>query len=371
MPIYKRGEVWHYRFAVKGCRFRGSTLTADKATAQRIYAKLRLDAAEQVHFPKAREMPLAAALLRYYEEHAKHLPSAYTIDRQIERVRTIGGGLMLSEVTDATISEYVAGRRGMKAKRKDTRVSNGTINREVTLLRAVMRRARDQWGVAVASIQWKKHLLTEKQERRTYLTADDQDRLFAALRPDFRPFITFCLLTGARFASAAALGWKDIDFAGRTITFRRMKGGGAHTIPMSKQLMVLLANEKHHPVHVFTYECQQDRPKGTTGVKRVKGERYPYSRDGWRRPWNRALKACGLEGFRFHDLRHTAGSRITKDAGIAVAQQLLGHTEIATTRRYSHVLMEDVRQAMERTGRHIKDTRESTTSKIGNKTGRK
>jgi len=73
MPIFKRGEVWHYRFAIQGNRYRGSTLTSDKAAAQRIYAKLRLEAANQVHFPKAKEMGLLEALLKYYEEHAKHL----------------------------------------------------------------------------------------------------------------------------------------------------------------------------------------------------------------------------------------------------------------------------------------------------------
>lgn len=133
----------------------------------------------------------------------------------------------------------------------------------------------------------------------------------------------------------------------------------------------MLANEKHHPIYVLTYECQEDRPRGTRGVKRVKGHRYPYSRDGWRRPWNRALKACGLEGFRFHDLRHTAGSRVTKAAGIAVTQELLGHADITTTRRYSHVLMDDVKQGMERAERHVKNTADSATSKIANKTGLK
>lgn len=370
MPIFKRGDVWHYRFAIQGNRFRGSTLTADKAAAQRIYAKLRLEAANQVHFPKAKEMGLHEALLKYYEEHAKHLPSAYTIDRQIEKVQAIGN-VALSDLSDRIISDYAAKRRGQTAKRKKTLVSPGTINREITLLRAVARRAEDQWGVNVAKVRWKKHLLPEKQERRTYLSATDQAKLMKALRPDFQPLVLFCLQTGARFGSAVGLTWKDIDFAGGTITFRRVKGGGVHVIPLTSGVKVLLANEKHHPIYVFTYECQEDRPRGTRGVKRVKGHRYPYSRDGWRRPWTRAIEACGLQGFRFHDLRHTAGSRVTKAAGIAVTQELLGHAEITTTRRYSHVLLDDVKAGMERAERHTKSTRESDTSKIANKTGLK
>lgn len=376
MPIFKRGEVWHYRFAIQGRRFRGSTLTADKAAAQRIYAKLRLEAANQVHFPKAKEMGLLEALLKYYEEHAKHLPSAYTIDRQIEKVRAIGN-VPLSELTDAKISEYVASRRGQQARNKVTGdgqpvlVNPSTINREVALLRAVVKRAQDQWGVKANPLKWRSLLLQETQERRSYLSADEQAKLLQALRPDFRPLVQFCLATGARFASAASLTWRDVDFAGGTVTFRKMKGGGTHTIPLTSAMKVLLANEKHHPIYVFSYEAQEDRPSGVKGAKRIKGHRYPFSRDGWRRPWYRALKDAGLEDFRFHDLRHTAGSRTTKTAGIAVAQKLLGHAEITTTRRYSHVLMEDVKEAMERTERHIKGSQESAKSKIANKSGPK
>ena len=51
-------------------------------------------------------------------------------------------------------------------------------------------------------------------------------------------------------------------------------------------------------------------------------------------------KACGkadIEGIRFHDLRHTAATRLV-EAGIplhAVAE-LLGHSSVRMTERYSH-----------------------------------
>jgi len=119
----------------------------------------------------------------------------------------------------------------------------------------------------------------------------------------------------------------------------------------------LLANERgKHPIYVFTYQCAEDRRHIVMGAKRQKGEFYPYSRDGWRRPWTRALEAAGITGFRFHDLRHTAGSRVTRAAGIAVARGLLGHADITTTDRYSHVLMEDVARGMIEAEGHAVDT---------------
>lgn len=361
MSIYRRGKVWHYAFAVKGRRFRGSTHTTDKAAAQRIAAKLRVEAAESIHFGVSREMSLAEAFARY-RDHSDLLPSAYTIAGQVEKLRALGDTLSVSHLTDARISEYVTRRRGQKARNKDQLISNATINNELTMLRAILNRV-ESWGVAVPKLNWKRHRLPPAAPRRRYLSADEQGRLIAALRPDFRPLVEFCLLTGARLGSAVSLTWGDVDRAAATITFRKMKGGGVHTIPLTPSVGVLLAKEHgKHPIFVFVYQCAEDRQPGTKGTKRVKGEYYPFSRDGWRRPWARALEEAGVSGFRFHDLRHTTGSRVTRAAGIAVARGLLGHSDITTTDRYSHVLMEDVARGMSQAENHTVATAPQPTA---------
>jgi integrase len=352
MSIYQRGKIWHFDFAIKGKRFRGSTLTSDKTAAHRIVAKLRLEAAESIHFPVTPEMSLAEALLKYSKEHSQFLPSAYTIDRQIEKLRAIGDNTLLSEITDATIATYVAKRRTDKARNKETATAPATVNREITMLRAILNHAATKWAVAVGKVRWTSHKLPER-ERVRYLSADEEARLLGALRPDFQPLVRFCLATGARLASACALTWADVDEATGSIVFRVFKGGGTHLVPITGEVRSILASERgNHPIYVFTYQAADDRPQGVKGVKRIKGERYPFSANGWRRPWARALQLAGIKDFRFHDLRHTAGSRITRAGGIAVAQQLLGHADITTTKRYAHVLMDDVRQAMEKVARH-------------------
>ena len=66
--------------------------------------------------------------------------------------------------------------------------------------------------------------------------------------------------------------------------------------------------------------------------------------------WKRAIAKTGLTDFRFHDLRHTAASRVLRETGnLAVVQEMLGHAQVTTTRKYAHVLNEDLRAAMERT----------------------
>lgn len=79
-----------------------------------------------------------------------------------------------------------------------------------------------------------------------------------------------------------------------------------------------------------------------------KGERYPISKDGWRKVWGAALDDGQVEDFRFHDLRHTRGTRILRQTGnLAAAQKALAHKNIKTTLRYAHAFDDDVRRALE------------------------
>jgi integrase len=62
----------------------------------------------------------------------------------------------------------------------------------------------------------------------------------------------------------------------------------------------------------------------------------------------RPLAAAGIEDFRFHDLRHTAGTLAPRaHRNLRAVQKMLGHQSITTTVRYAHSDLDDVRAAME------------------------
>ncbi len=67
-----------------------------------------------------------------------------------------------------------------------------------------------------------------------------------------------------------------------------------------------------------------------------------------RKPWAAAKKAAEIDGFRFHDLRHTRGTRILRATGnLKAAQRALAHRSIKTTLRYAHATDDDVRNALD------------------------
>lgn len=55
-----------------------------------------------------------------------------------------------------------------------------------------------------------------------------------------------------------------------------------------------------------------------------------------RRRYKRALARAGLRPLRFHDLRHTFGTRMIAKADIRRVQEWMGHADIQTTMRYLH-----------------------------------
>ena len=60
-----------------------------------------------------------------------------------------------------------------------------------------------------------------------------------------------------------------------------------------------------------------------------------------------ALRRAGIEGLRFHDLRHTFATRLAeKGIDVETIRDLLGHSSITTTQRYMHSRDERKREAV-------------------------
>ena len=97
--------------------------------------------------------------------------------------------------------------------------------------------------------------------------------------------------------------------------------------------------------------------------ERVRGRRYPFTQDNWRKAWQAVLGAAGVANLRWHDLRHTTATRLLKATGnLALVQHLLGHASVTTTMRYAHVMTEDLEAGMREVSRIFP---ESETARVG------
>ena len=342
-----KSPYWQYNrtFVIDGerHRVRGSTGARSKREAERIEAEAIAKYREAL-----RSTPSAPIMLwptidqilgTYCDAVARHQPSWRTTKGQAKALLAgLDPAMRGDALRTSDLTIYIARRRVKSAA--------GTVNRDLGLLKRAIRYVASALHLPLPAIDWRLLHLTEPPERVRQLTADEESRLVAALqrRPDVFALVQFLLLSGCRVGSACALEWRDCDFDARTITFRTMKGGQqALVIPMTGAMVELLANHWRIGPRVFTWMKQ-----GHEGP-----EIHPFKVMGWRRYWQAAIEQAGIEDFKRHDLRHTALSRLTRTHGIRAAQKLAGHSSIATTARYAHLELDDLRAAMEESSQNM------------------
>lgn len=344
MSLYKpKGRTnYSYAFEISGHRFSGSTGTGDRREAKKIVEQLKREKkdeiAKQAKFTAEGPMSFEIAASRYWTETGQHLANSVDCFRYLGWLeRQIGRHTTLDKITDSKVALMVVTRRGEG-------VSNATVNRSVIEpLRGLVRRAARVWKVPVAGIEWGDHWLREPQERIREASRDEETKLLTAMRDDYAPAVRFAFLTGCRRAEIVGLTWQRVDFFGKTFTVIG-KGDKTRTIPMTTPVYDLLWQEKdHHATAVFTYVVKATRKH----LELVRGERRPITMEGFKTAWRRYKADSGVENFRFHDTRHTAATRTLRTGNLKIVQQMLGHEDIATTAKYAHAMLDDMRTAME------------------------
>lgn len=334
-PFKRPGSpYWQYDFQVNGQRLSGSTRTTSLAAARRIMEELRQEA---LLGKKAQSITLDDALGLYWRDVAERQPSAAsTRSQSMSLIRGLGARSLLHEITQAHLVRHHAARRRV--------VTVATANRDIELARRVWRHAADQ-GARVSDVKWGRVIGKEPKERVREASEAEEEALLGALRADLRDFVTFAIASGQRFSSIANMTWDMVDF--RNMTARvPVKGGGQHTFPLTAALADLIRSQprvEDYP-NVFTVVCKR------TISGRVKGRRYPVTHTVLQQAMKAARREAGITDLRFHDLRHTAATRLLRKKGnLKMVQVLLGHANISTTARYAHVLVDDLRAAMEDT----------------------
>ena len=191
-----------------------------------------------------------------------------------------------------------------------------------------------------------------EQPRQRYLSGDELVRLSAALAADRNQAaanaIRLLLLTGARSGEVFAATWRQFDLEAGVWTkpSSHTKQKREHRVPLSPAAKQLLADMR---------EAAEERAK-IGKLADLPAYLFPArDRDGpiadIKSSWRRIVKAARLDGIRPHDVRHSFASLIASSQGTLLEiGALLGHTQAATTARYSHLIDDAQRAAADRVG---------------------
>ena len=270
----------------------------------------------------------AAEWLRFIEEDRERKPSTLADYRSALKAHLLPafGGRLLKSITPAQINAW---RRGLKG------LSNRSKNKLLIQLHGIFRRAQMVWGLeANPLVRVEKHPMRASGDIQVF----SPEEVWALVRAagseqDGGIFLT-AAFTGLRMGELIALRWRDVDFAGATIRVRGSYAAGHLTTPKSgKVRAVPMAPD------VAGALAQLGRRRDWIGdgdlVFAGKLGRY-LDGSALRRRYKDALTRAGLRPLRFHDLRHTFGTRMIAKADIRRVQEWMGHADIQTTMRYLH-----------------------------------
>jgi integrase len=269
----------------------------------------------------------AAEYLRYVEHDRGRKPSTVRGYRSAIEAHLLPafGTLPIEAVTTEEIERWIAGFGG----------SIRTRNKLLIELHGILGRARRVYGLpgnAAADVE------KFPQRRSGDIEVFSPEEVWALVRAAAREqdaaiFLT-AAFTGLRMGELLALRWRDVDFAGATIRVRASYYNGQLTTPKSgKVRAVPLA-----PDVASALAKLGDREHWVGDDDLVfAGELGGYL-DGsaLRRRYKLALAAAALRPLRFHDLRHTFGTRMIGLADIRRVQEWMGHADVQTTMRYLH-----------------------------------
>jgi integrase len=341
MSVFKRGNKWQYDFWVDGKRYRGSIPEARvKAQAERAEIKIRDSAYEGIYGKSIDAPKLRDFIAETFLPWAKANKRTWVHDEFRSRplIEAMGSKTM-DEISPILVEKYKRDRRASKTYRGTQRAPS-TVNRELELLSKIFSLAIDQ-GLAIQNPCAKVKRLREDNERNRYLSDDEETRLLSVLigrRKSLRPLVVLAIHTGMRRGELLSLRWANVDLARGLIHVmnshrEQTKSGHSRSIPINQ-----IAREELVSLH------QQSDDTEYVFVNRQTGEPRTDVKTGFRS----ACRDAGVNDFRFHDLRHTAATRLG-DAGVDARRimAILGHRCIQTSARYTHATDEGLRRAVE------------------------
>ena len=177
--------------------------------------------------------------------------------------------------------------------------------------------------------------------RQRYLTPSECDALLEELQKRSETTFRMALISldgGLRFGEISKLQWQDVDLVRETLSLMDTKSGRNRTVYLTDRVKQMLAGmPKGEPDALVFPDKNGNRIKhiSKTFDEVVEDLGLNKGIDDDR------LKCC------FHSLRHTHASRLL-EAGVDLyrVKELLGHANITTTERYSHVTSDRLRSAI-------------------------
>jgi integrase len=336
VALYKRNNIWWTDFSVNGVRYRVSLDTTDWREAKH-NEKEKISQAERGDIaPIGRSFARLAfvqASERYLEQR-KSAVSDRTWKTETDRAKALRkffGDRRLNCVSGDDV-------RGYQSARIATKKHPRTVNHEVKLLRAILRRAKLPMPDA-------KLLPVPKPKKGRVLEPEQKLHLFrvASSKPEWKVAYCAALLTAncsLRPCEIRSLRWSNVNLKERTVFVTDSKTeAGVREVPLNAEAWSAISamlerarqfgafNRENYVFHRLWPKVDLTQPMNS-----------------WRTAWRSLRKKAGFPALRYYNLRHQCVTEML-EAGVpeGVIREVVGHVDPDMLRWYS-----DVRKAARR-----------------------
>ena len=296
------------------------------------------------------DRPEKIELHEFRHEHEKIMKGqvAYaTLDDQRRALQFfenfIGGSILLSKIKPRHAEAFVAYRLSVVP-------SIATVNKDIRTLRSIFNLAIEPRGYLTEGqnpfAKIKERKTTENEIR--YVQIEEYLALMDKAKDLWwRTFLSIAYGSGLRRNEILNLTWKNIDFENQLITVAVKKESQKliewdpksrrnRIVPMSDESTQLLADLQLNAKEAFPYIFISPQRFERIRERQKIGTWTPRSQvvNNLDRNFRLLRSKAGVDECVLHDLRRSAITNWAKKLPIQVVQELAGHSDISTTRKY-------------------------------------
>jgi integrase len=339
-------RVWWIRYYRNGRRHEESSGSTRKSDAERLL-RLREGAIAKGEAVSAEVGRLtfdqaAADVVRDYRFNGKR--TLGHLERRLNlHLLPFFGGRRLASIDTAAVRAYCE-------HRQDQGAANGTINRELTVLKRAFKLAEQAGKVLHRPYV---PMLREADPRSGFFERTEFEDVRAALPEHLRGVATFAYLTGWRVPSEILpLRWRQVDRPAKVIRLEpgTTKNREARTLPYGS------LPELVDVVETAWREHERLARAGTL-CPYVFHHRGGQRIGAFRKAWETACRRAGVPGRLLHDFRRTAVRNLVR-AGVpdTVAMAITGHKTRSVFDRYNITAEADLRDALAKLSSSVRDS---------------
>lgn len=341
MSVYQKSNgKWYSLFQINGERKHflcAGAKNKNEAEQMEIAFKYKLQQQQNGVIPRDDKGVTLNKVFDSFLEYSEHNKRSCKQDKS--RVRLLKEYFKIRYAKDVKPVDI----EGLKSHLLSKGLSPTTINRYLEVISKSFNMAIDNEWISKNPIKKNTKFMQKNYVVRS-LSADEEQRLMKVLStPEYeylKGIVIVALNTALRRQNILDLTWEQIDLEGRVIEITENKSNKHILKPINDTLLKYFQSipEKKREGYVFI------NPLTGKKCKEIK------------RAWKTVKEKANLTNFRFHDLKHTVGTRLAEQGvPIPVIKEVLDHSDIKTTMRYVHTANEQILSAMNVLNSNIKD----------------